>query len=454
MQINFPKHYVRFGRTVEQQVLAEYSHTFEGVVFNGNTLAYFGRFLSTFIHIKTKQKSFFIDPLTHSFQHPLDKISDEKQRIKTSIKKLIEHYGEPLKTIVLNTQRPIQPKDFTDEIIESFVKNVLEFQQKHLFESTDKDIKDYIEEFKDLFTIEPIFLVSPYFYLDIDDNRVWDWLKLNEIFISVSRKIKGERYKIFGELAISKEFFDKMMENEELYHKVISSYSEADGVLLWIDNFDEHTESENRLKGLKDFVTNFKKDKFSDKILINLYGGYFSELLLKFGLDGVVHGPDYGEFRPIVPVGGGIPTAKFYFPPLKNRLPTNNVLWILQYLDIKTKQDYYEKVCSCPVCKKNIGQNPKDDFLRCYGKTMLVEIKGRYGTQAREYPDMETLKNSLAHYLEAKREEFDRIEQSSVEKLIEELRTCYEEYKGNLGLEEKDIKHLDIWIRILQGDGE
>ncbi|MFW9879752.1 MAG: hypothetical protein ACFFG0_42295, partial [Candidatus Thorarchaeota archaeon] len=69
--MDIPRHSIRFGRSSEKRILETYQHTFKAVVLNAHSLAYFGRSLSTFIFIKSKGKSFFIDPLTHAFQHPL-----------------------------------------------------------------------------------------------------------------------------------------------------------------------------------------------------------------------------------------------------------------------------------------------------------------------------------------------------------------------------------------------
>jgi len=450
--MKIPKHYLRFGKSSEKKVLEKHKDSFESIVINANTLAYFGKSLSTFILIKGKQKGFFIDPMTHAFQHPLDKISDNKGEIKSSIKKLIEIYGEPIEDAVLKNEKPVLPGDFdSEEIKESFTKNVLEFQENHLLYSTDKDFKSYLEdsEFKDLIPTRPIFLVSPYFYLRNSDYK--DWLNLNEQFISIAKNLRPENSMIAGELVLDKNLLDEIFNNESVKDKVFKAYSKADILLFWIDDFDEHKEDLQRLKELKKFVKSFK-EKYPGKFLINLYGGYFSQLLLKLGLYGVVHGPEYGESRAVSPVGGGIPISKYYFPPLKNRIPSNEVIWLLKYLNVKTQKDFYDNVCKCKVCNSFIRDDPIKDFIEYYGKTHPVKIKGRYGSQVRGYPDNKTIENSLAHYLEVKKEEFRNIQKNDINSLLDELEKTYKRIKRLNCVEESEIIYLNNWIQTLTNE--
>ncbi|MHA1660238.1 MAG: hypothetical protein ACTSUT_14095 [Promethearchaeota archaeon] len=445
-----PKHYIRFGKSSEKKILEEHQDSFESVVINANTLAYFGKSLSTFIFIKGKQKIFFIDPMTHAFQHPLDKISGHSGEIKSSIKKLIDIYGEPLKSKIIKEEVSVTANDFSDiYIIEKFTSSVLGFQSSHLFNSADKDFRSYLEdpEFKDLISTKPIFLVAPYFYLRSFDYK--DWAKLNREFLEIAKKYLKSPEKIAGELVLDKDLLDKLIKDNRIMNQILEIYESADGVLFWIDDFDEHKESIERLLGLKKFVKRFR-EKYPAKFLINLYGGYFSQLLLKAGLTGVVHGPEYGESRAVVPVGGGIPIAKYYFPPLKKRVPSNEVIWLLKYLNVRSKEDYYNKVCKCKVCKNLIKNKPIENFIEHYGKVHPVEIKGRYGSQAREYPDIETIKNSLEHYLEVKKEEFRNIQNNNINSLLDELRNTYEEIKNLNYAEESEISYLDNWQKVLK----
>ncbi len=449
--MNLPRHYLRFGKFSEKDILQKHKDCFEAIVFNANSIAYYGKSLSTFMFIKNCEKKFFIDPMTYAFQLPLTKISDSKGYIKSSIKKLIKHYGQPITSKIKNSYQDSQPvtyDDFNnDEIIENFVENVLKFQENHLFYSADDSIKPYLEEFRDSISTKPVFLVAPYFYLESFNTKL---LNLNKKFIRVSKELRSSsNFPIAGELVMTKELLEEMAKNHEIMDKVLEVYSEADILLFWIDDFNEHTQSLNNLKNLKQLISSFKK-KFNSKPVINLYGGYFSELLIKSGLYGVVHGPEYGESRSVSPVGGGIPISKFYFPMLKRRLASNEIIWLLNGLNVNTARDFHKKVCQCKVCKKLIKGKSDivDEFVKNYASVHPVQ-SNRYGFQ-REYPDLESIKNSLAHYLEVKKAEFKKIKESKIGSLLKELKESHKKVSKLGYFDEREIKYLLDWEKALK----
>lgn len=453
--MNIPRHSIRYGKSSETKVLEKHQDTFDTLVLNASSLAYFGKSLSGFVFIKSKGKNFFIDPLTHAFQHPLDKITNEKGEIKASIKKLIDIYGEPLKSVILDeySPRPVNPDDFRPTSTHDFVKRVLDFQRDHLFGSLDEDYKEYLkdETFRDLIPSAPVFLTAPYFYMTLSYHQKWS--NLNRRLLEVTREVADSSEMIFGELVIDLELLLEISKNKVLLKEILEIYNVADGISIWIDEFDEHTALEGTLRAVVDFVKRIK-EKFPDKKVLNLYGGYFSELMLKIGLDGVVHGPEYGESRAVAPVGGGIPIAKFYYPDLKCRIPSNEILYWLRPLEISSAKEFFEKICPCKVCRRYINDNARESFRETYGKTEPVQIKGRSGKQIdREYPIAETTENCLAHYLEVKKNEFDTIARYDLESLLEALNEIYGKYKPyfDIWLDEKEFNHLSRWGDALKG---
>ncbi|MBF0520907.1 MAG: hypothetical protein HQK92_14440, partial [Nitrospirae bacterium] len=300
-------HFLRYGTSSEQKYMASYQHTYDGIAINGNMLAHISKSISLFVH-KDIGKEFFIDPMTHSFQHETEKISSASGRIKSSIKKLIEIYGNPLK-LILDEFRPITATDFNTNNIPKFVATVLGFQKDHIRRSLDEEYSDYIDYLE--ISKEPIFLIAPYFYMQ-SDRTFDDWFSLNSRMINESIKLKAEYKKdIFAELVIDK----KLLCDEDKINKILKTYSDSkiDGLLYWINGFDETQATVDELSAVKDFVVKYKRSNPNKKI-ISLYGGYFSELLMGISnaLDGVVHGLEYGESREVVPVGGGIPISKYY----------------------------------------------------------------------------------------------------------------------------------------------
>lgn len=452
----FPKHFIRYGRPIEQKTLQKHKSTFDGIVLNGNTLAYIPRALSLFVLVRNWQKNFFVDPITHAFQHPLIHISDSNGEIKSSIQKLIEIYGEFVGDAVLN-KRPVSHSHFVAPVdkqkVQSFVSNVLTFQKDGLRESADPDFKEYFEDqaFTGILNCEPLLLIAPYFFMDAKNWQ--DWIPINKEMISISKQLGSDlaNLAVFAEIVISKELLLEIKENENTLGEFLNSYKQADGFLLWIDEFDEHKADESIFQAFSSLVKSFR-DAFPAKPIVNLYGGYFSQLLMKKGLTSVVHGPEYGESRSVVPVGGGIPIAKYYFPPLKRRIPSNEVVWLLRNLDINTKVKFSRKICACKICINEISGNNIEEvvksFLKTFGSVHPIIIKGRSGTIVREYPDSETQEFCLAHYLEIKKSEFDEISKKPIEKLLGNILKTYSKYSD--WLDDRDIAYLEYWKNAIE----
>lgn len=449
--MNIPKHSIRFGKSSETRILEKHQDSFDAITFNASTLAHFGRSLSSFVFIKAKGKSFFIDPQTHAFQHPLNNIKNKNNDLKVSIKNLIDFYGEPLKQIIIGEGRSIVPQDFKGDMILGFVNKVLDFQRNHLFVSLEQDFKEYFEEeeFRDLIPSAPIFLVAPYFYMNHSNYE--NWLKLNMDLVGATLEKADKNDTVFAEMVIDIPLLLKMSKDNSLTERILNTYELARGILLWVDEFNEHTVFEDTLKAMVTLIKRIK-EKYPGKKVINLYGGYFSQLLMKKGLDGVVHGPEYGESRSVVPVGGGIPIAKYYYPSTRKRIPSNDMLYTMNVLGIQYPQKFYKDICGCKICRQKIRDKAIEDFQEVYGKVDYVEIRGRGRSKiTRAYPITETIENCLSHYLEVKKEEFAHIDQNSLESLLKELEDTYNQFNNNavIGMDNKEFDHLLRWKNAL-----
>lgn len=110
-------------------------------------------------------------------------------------------------------------------------------------------------------------------------------------------------------------------------------------VFFWIPGFDEKRVSTSELLELRRFVAN----SAGGRELINLYGGFFSILLSKFGLAGFNNGLGYSESRqwPTLDATGAAP-ARFYVRRLHAYLPTATATALVEQ-DSKLR-------CKCPVC--------------------------------------------------------------------------------------------------------
>lgn len=460
-----PVHILRYGTNADQKHIENMNHPYDLLAINGNMLAHSKNSISTFIlnSLIPKKKGFFIDPITYAFQLNLNMIKSESKKtneftIKRSIKSLIESYGEPIKTKVLDEDRLVLPQDFSsDEIIKSYCENVINFQKNTVRDSIiEKGYEEYIKSSDfSMDKLYPDFVVPPYFYLV--PGTMDSWIKLNIKFINFSRDLFPDDY-IFAQLTLSKE----TLLNTNCIEKIIESYSSLNinGILLWIDDFNAHEASDLYLKNFIYLVKSLYKP---DRKLINLYGSFFSIILcgykdiLGFGLDGAGHGLEYGEYRAVAPVGGGIPTSKYYFYPLHLRLDyktASQLLIALGFFKVSPKDGYLQylkEICRCPICKTVL----KDDITKfsIFENTLYYEVHINGVTQRRPYASAETKEVCLYHYLLNKNREFLSIQKQSFDTMLNELKTTYEKYSqlGKLSLEE--LSYLQIWYCLLSEYG-
>jgi hypothetical protein len=434
-------HFVRYGTAAEQKYMREYQHTYDGIAINGTILAHIPKAISAFMH-KDVNKKFFVDPMTHSFQHELDKITSAKGEIKSSIKKLIEAYGEPI-NIISNKNRPIKNTDFTTKNKKSFVQNVLLFQDQHIMRNIDEEYREYIE-YNPTLRREPSFLIAPYFYLK--QSSIDSWLDLNTelLEIALTLKKKFNNKDVYAQVVIDK----RLLLNASKIDDLINKYSIADGLLYWIDGLDETDSSKDELKSIRNLINKYKK-KNPTKRIISLYGGYFSELLLNDGLYGIVHGLEYGETRDVVPVGGGIPLSKYYLPELRKRIPAARMLSLLKSLKIDTIEKFHDEICNCKVCKKVVNSKVVDfnDFIRSKPEPKTIRYSSGRVRQI-YYPERESKELCLFHYLEIKNAEIKRIKKEKKETLIKDLNNSYKKYIKFFS--EDEINYLNLWAEVVE----
>ncbi|MGE4296013.1 MAG: hypothetical protein AB7E49_09960 [Campylobacterales bacterium] len=441
---NFPKHFIRYGTTAEQKYITQYQHLFNAVALNANMLVHASKSISTFLH-KDIDLNFFIDPMTHAFQHDLNWIYNEKGEIKTSISKLIAEYAGVVDDSINNKKRPLRHTDLNNNSIVELCHKVLNFQKNFVRASVDEEYKEYIDFLKA--DKEPMFLVAPYFFLT--DGNFSNWFHINSELISKSMSLKNEYKKsIFAQLVIDK----KILKAKERVSQIIQEYSVSDGLLIWVDGFDEARASEEELSCLRDLVSDYKKMN-PEKPIVSLYGGYFAQLLTKCGLDGVVHGLEYGEKREVVPVGGGIPRAKFYIPALKQRFDATSVIPLFYFFKVSNKDFFASKICGCKNCDKNIHKesNTIEDIISdfsVYIQTKQVKIQYKKGNVREvEFPILESKHECLIHYLIVKHSEYEKINKSDLGLLLAELENSYNTHEPAFA--ENELNYLMTWKNVL-----
>lgn len=445
--LNSSPHLLRYGTHSEKELFLEQSAdvAFDAVVINANMLAYTTKAMATFA--LRLSKPFFIDPQTHAFQHGFEFVTNKNGGLKQSIKNLASFYGEPIAG-ALEQGRSINASDFSNtSSLEGFVKRVVSLQLDKITEVvTSGSEAEYINFALDNSVdggiskenITPNAVVAPYFFVDDNDEIALD---LNKRFVNEVSKIMASdnrRMPVVAQLILSK----TALRNSSFIERVVEVYGAAplEAVFLWIDEFDETDTSLELLQSFRSLVENLSQ---KGKSVFNLYGGYFSILLTKIqnGLSGVCHGMEYGESRKVVPVGGGLPRAKYYFPPLHKRLRAEDFQRIVNtksgWSEGSKNSDFAKEVCSCKQCC-NLDQ---------FAETQTYEIKSQKGTSRRgETSTTAAKEHSLAHYLLNKTKEYSFVRDNTIEVLLADLKNAYDKYSP---VAKADASHLTRWIEAL-----
>ncbi len=440
-------HWMTFGTFAEQRYFTyPTERTYAGVVINANMVAHAPSGLAAFLLEKTRKDfPYLINPLTHAFQHDVSVILDDKGEVKSSIKNLARNYGDVINNNV--GKNPIEPKLFDiEENLNNFVDSCIQFQDNTLRQSIiDRDSFKYLKDFGELENA-PYALVAPYFYMS---ELTVDYWMPTIVRCAKRALIKNSNtdVKIFSAIVISQ----GVLLEDDLIDRIIDNFKgvNVDGFLFWVDNLDETNTNKATLNGLLKITRNLSDN--GRKEVINLHGGYFSILASssEFGepaFSGVSHGPEFGEFRPVIPVGGGIPVPKFYIKQLHTRIAYRESLLHFTKLGwLESAESYYNNVCNCIECHEVIKDNPGN--FTTYGISETRLIKRKTGSVSREFAIKETKEHCLKHYLNRKVEEYESIRNLRGGKLLSELKYSAEKFSRVAGMEV--VSHLNLWHKVL-----
>ncbi len=460
-----PLHILKYGSHSEQRHFMENLDAYDQVLISGSTAAYFQAGMSVFLaKLKNAHPAqrvlLAIDPQTPAFQDiaagadlsGTDQDNDDISstwRVKPSLASLADVYGGIVHDCVESCD-PLTPEQVSEDL-DSMCDNVLRFQVAHLDDAL-KATEDYkYLKYAQLDTVIPAVLLAPYFFMAPDS--VDEWLETNLHVIQTCIDIAKTRYSGFDLAAVLAIGPDTLGDPTEL-KTVIDGYSElgVEQLFVWFDDFDETTAINEQLEGLCKLLTKLVTGTHPKRI-INLFGGYFSTLLCHQDiglLAGVCHGPGYGEYRSVFPVGGGIPYPKFYIPQFHNRFIFREGLRAVTSLVRDeagkfSRQHYLDEVCSCDTCQSVVSDpNPSAGFLR-YGQTK--RSIGRDGI-VRMFPTAEASLISTRHYLQTKHLEFQILNGKTLPEHVEDLRSAYLFGKTTLGTNR--VKYLDRWASIIQ----
>jgi hypothetical protein len=464
--MNTPIHILRYGTVAEKTHLEKALGTYDYLSINGNSAAYVSRAISKFVVEKffgNKNKGFIIDPITYAFQQHIHLLKNKSKSgevtLRKSIKKLIDKYQYPANKA--ENDVPIQPSDFNDQtLLKEFCHRVLNFQYSIISDYIDSDdLKKYLQYAIGtssglLPQFRPKLLIAPYFYLNPRDADFEHWLKLNIAFLNESLHQSHQDFSnldIFGQIVVSKE----TLLDQYVMQEIITAYMQSNcaGFTFWVDNFNEHEENIDMIKGFISFLQGLK-----GRPVYNMYGGFFSILLTHRSiqlLNGVSHGMEYGESREVYPVGGGFPASKYYFMPLHQRKDFTKAFYLLEHNKILDTtihnwgdcQKYYSEICDCVQCR-TIFENKMSNFVK-FESDQYYEVRRHNAISRRKKASPETRKNCLYHYLLCKKVEFAKIKKYRLVDILESLRREKEKYISSDFLEANELDYLDNWYSVI-----
>ncbi len=420
---------------------------YRGVIINGNMAAYAPAGLAAFLLEKTSNDTtYIIDPLTHAFQHDPGLIAGPNDKPKSSIQKMADAYGPPISEHVGN--RPLLPEHFEDDdVFKKFVAKCINYQNCQLADQMKaSDAAKYMSD--PTAELPPHAVVAPYFYLT--ESTIDEWLPVNLRAAQLSIDHVEEDKKCFAGVVVSQ----GILLAPDAISDIVSGFSELrlDGYLLWVDNLDEQAAAGAELSGLLDLARGLRNE--GKREVINLHGGYFSILaagaLGDSAMSGVAHGPEFGEFRSVVPVGGGIPISRYYIPKLHSRVRYREAAAMFRKRDwLKSADDFHENVCDCDECKNTLEGDSAKFIL--FGEATPKAVRRRHGIVTIEFPTQEAKLRCLRHYLQRKYREYAAASEAPRDVLLKNLKDGAAEYRELVG--PSGIAHLKLW-RSVFGDND
>jgi hypothetical protein len=408
------RHAIRLGTHAEKDYLLRGSPFFTEVVVNANLLEATAG--ATAFFLISLAKPYVIDPITYSFgQDPYYLMNTARGDLKRTFRALSERFGDPV-LACLNSGRPVRPDDFSHpSTIQGFSERVIRYLSNRLGEALVAN-EAFLEPVQQ--EVPPARLIAPYFFND----ATLAWLHVNRDLAEASLYAAPDPHQLW--VAIS--FDSLLLDRREEIERLVEAYEPlpCGGFLLWPSDFDETRATAGQITGLRWLVQSLCTRARSATMM---YGGYFSALLSDEGMAGTSHGVGYGEKRDIVPVvGGGIPPAKYYLPPIHDRIDISEILQLSRQMDPAT---FRTDVCDCTICAGLISRGG----LQLWRSEFAATEDKPYGRKFRSVPTPRVYRLTRFHYIENKHRELSQIGQTTRDSLLDSLTAAYETFSRYLG---------------------
>jgi hypothetical protein len=423
----------------DKAIVEDHQDSFDVLVLQANLAVSACNALSSWTAMR---KPFWIDPIAYAFAAaPAYLMSEQKLKrgdpetqvtYKRTFKDLAERYGAPF-LLALQERRSLYPGDFVSKDDGQVVQRVLEWQRTVL-SSPSADAK-FFEDGE--VTREPVLLTVPYFPLqpNVEGETEPAWLAVNLRLLDVAAATY-ERSRLVAGLLIEESLFDSQHQLDQVCQ--VYEAVPADHIWLWVSDNEEVDMTIPRAQRLRELVLRLQAN---GKQVHQAFGGSFSSLLLGDGLTSVGHGVSYWEHKSWEPLaGGGLPTLRYFYPPLGQRLRFLDVDALVDALVLDADQ-FHEEVCGCEACRATLDGDLGN--FAAYGAVVVRERRDRSG-RVIEYdvPEPSALALSKRHYLLAKAREVARI---LADDFDPDLHLGLQIERHERGQQIVDPGHLKVW---------
>ncbi len=337
---------------------------------------------STVGYVRSSGRPTIIDPKTSLFRvRPKQLLDPKTKMLKPPVLRLAARYGGPFEQVA--GKRKLECEDLLGDAGVRAVVAVLDHQRRHFgpqllmaFDSSSKYRLWGTSEEAAPPREDPRTLVPPFFYVR---SAMDPWFDTN---LAMARHALAER-RAHERVTPVVHFAPAMLEDAAAVDALVAVWARepVDGYLIWPDGQKEE-DIGDRADGLVRLVEGLAA---TGRPVTKLFGGFLSVLLWRRGLAGFSCGLNGTTYRRAFAFGGrppgGKPPKKYYIPGLFRSFPLDEARLILQ--------GNPSLRCECVVCEARVGP----DFS---GIEELVD------------PGL-----AESHFLNCRRDEIDRVVQSS-----------------------------------------
>lgn len=413
-----PTGWVRLGINAEKPTLESGASFYDGLTIPAHVYALYRNSLAQ--SIVSWKKPFFIDPMTHIFF--LDRKMIRRPgdgRIRKSYEKLAEYSPEAKYFLAREDLAPeTMPKSEMRSFVHAIVQMTLQIQTSGAGgEGSPKRLKSLTRIRKHMGGAEeelplPKFLVTPYFYLkDIGTPVYQVWLETVKAFESMASTSTTE-LPIFRAVCVS----SAILEHPRKISALIQELSDAEGVLLWVDDFEKCGPETDLLEGFANLIKGLSD---SGCEVLSLYGGYLTAVFFHSGLSGLSFGLNAGDSKAVdsYSTGGGAP-ARYYDPNLHTFITASEVL--TYYGGSISKARLFN--CNCNVCEPvSAALSKEENEFETTSHLAKVFIPKKSGRVSADWGDMRS------HFLHVRNSELEFVGQHRLSYLVDDAKSTLSE---------------------------